>query len=347
MGEHKSLRGARVELMSVSERPRITVGIPVFNGARFLAEAIESCLAQSWPPIEVIVVDDGSTDRTPEILESYRSRIVPRRQSNQGAAAARNRILLEAGGEWIQYLDADDYLKPWKIERQWTECSNRGADVILSPLLEERWEGGRPLPIRQPEDEGDTDPIVRWLQRKNPQVAAGIWRKKSLMRIGGWNRSVRCATEDNELYMRALHAGLVFAWTPTAGAVYRADWSDESFCHRNHADLFQTELSLLDKMTGWLQERKLWTASRRKAAAQAYFQVLREIAKDHLAEAARLYRERQKAGLVFPCGPKATPTYRTLFDLLGFEGAERACRAAALFRPLEKRMRSLKRQWVG
>ncbi|MDD4933225.1 MAG: glycosyltransferase family A protein [Methylacidiphilaceae bacterium] len=323
------------------------MGIPVFNGARFLAQAIESVLAQSLRSLEVIVVDDGSTDRTPELLEGYRDRVVVLRQSNQGAAAARNRVLLEAKGEWIQYLDADDYLEPWKIERQWTECTNRDADAILSPLLEEPWKGGEPLPVRQPEDAGDADPIVRWLERKNPQVAAGLWRKTSLVRIGGWNRSIRCATEDNELYLRALQANFLFAWTPTAGAVYRADWSQGSFCHRNHAELFRTELFLLDKMTGWLQEQQLWTARRKEAAARTYFRVLREIAKDNLGEAARLYREREKNGLVYPCGPKATSSYRTLFGVFGFEGTERVCRAATFLRPLEKRLRSFRRQGVG
>lgn len=330
--------------MSEPEKPLVTVGIPVFNGARFIAQAIESALAQSWPPEEVIVVDDGSKDRTPEILERYRDRVTILRQTNQGAAAARNRILLEARGEWIQYLDADDYLLPEKIERQWIECSRRDADVILSPLLEERWEAGKPLPVRQPPDEGDPDPIVRWFQRKNPQVAAGLWRKKSLARIGGWNRSIRCATEDNELYLRSLQADFLFAWTPTAGAVYRADWSQGSFCHRNHRELFQTELSLLDRMSRWLERRGLWTDARREAAAQGYFRVLREIAKDDVREAARLYQEREKGGLVYPCGPKASRAYRTLFGLLGFEGAERVCRAASRLRPLEQSFRSL---WKG
>lgn len=332
--------------MSETRKPRVTVGIPVYNGARFVAQAIESVLDQTWPPEEVIVVDDGSTDQTPEILERYRDRVTVVRQSNQGAAAARNRVLFNAKGEWIQYLDADDYLKPWKIERQWTECPDRTADALLSPLLEEWWERGEPQPIRQPPDEGDPDPIVRWFQRKNPQVAAALWRKQSLVRIGGWNRSVRYATEDNELYMRGLQADFLFVWTPTAGAVYRADWSSASFCHRNHAELYQIELSLLDKMAGWLEERQRWTAARKKAAAQAYFQVLREIAKDDLEEAARLYQEREKGGLVYPCGPKASPAYRTLIGLLGFEGTERVCRAASRLRPLERRIRSLRRQNV-
>ncbi len=327
--------------MSDLQKPRVTVGIPVFNGARFVAQAIESALSQTWPPEEVIVVDDGSSDRTPEILAQYRDRVSILRQSNQGAPAARNRILLEAKGDWIQYLDADDYLTPWKIERQWVECPNQDADAILSPLLEEQWEGGKALPVRQPEDEGDPDPVVRWFLRKNPQVASGLWSKRSLVRIGGWNRSVRCATEDNELYLRALQADFLFVWTPSAGAVYRADWSQSSFCHRNHAELFRTEIALLDRMAEWLEERERWTPLRKRVAAQAYFQVLREIAKNDLREAARLYQEREKGGLVYPCGPKAGPAYRTLFGMLGFEGTERLWRMASQLRPLEKRWRDL------
>src|SRR5690606_24526914 len=85
----------------------------------WLAETLGSATGQTWPEVEVIVVDDGSTDGTLGIARRYESeRVKVIHQENRGACAARNRALAEARGDFIQYLDADDLLVPDKIERQ-------------------------------------------------------------------------------------------------------------------------------------------------------------------------------------------------------------------------------------
>src|SRR5437867_11129353 len=94
----------------------VSILIPVYNAESFVAEAIQSALDQTWPAKEVIAVDDGSTERSAKILESFGSRIRIIGQENRGASAARNRALAEARGAFIQYLDADDLLPPAKIE---------------------------------------------------------------------------------------------------------------------------------------------------------------------------------------------------------------------------------------
>ena len=81
--------------------------VPVYNGARFLAEALESILAQSLPPDEIIVVDDGSTDDTPAVVAAYGT-VDYVRQENRGPAAARNRGVTLARGDFLSFLDADD-----------------------------------------------------------------------------------------------------------------------------------------------------------------------------------------------------------------------------------------------
>ncbi len=96
----------------------ISVIIPTYNYARFLREAIDSALAQTYPPLEVIVVDDGSTDETPQVLAEYGGRIRAVRQKNQGVAAARNTGVAAARGEYIAILDSDDLWKPGKLELQ-------------------------------------------------------------------------------------------------------------------------------------------------------------------------------------------------------------------------------------
>lgn len=96
----------------------VSVVIPTYNYARFLGEAIDSALAQTRPALEVIVVDDGSTDATSEVLAAYGDRIRVLRQQNQGVAAARNAGIAAARGEYLAFLDSDDAWYPQKLERQ-------------------------------------------------------------------------------------------------------------------------------------------------------------------------------------------------------------------------------------
>lgn len=96
----------------------VSVIIPTYNYARFLGEAVDSALAQTHPPLEVIVVDDGSTDATSDVLASYGDRIRVLRQGNQGVATARNTGIAAARGEYLAFLDADDIWKPRKLELQ-------------------------------------------------------------------------------------------------------------------------------------------------------------------------------------------------------------------------------------
>ena len=92
--------------------------MPSYNYARYLREAIDSALGQTCAPLEVIVVDDGSTDATPEVLESYGDRIRVIRQNNQGVAAARNAGIAAARGEYVAFLDSDDLWDARKLELQ-------------------------------------------------------------------------------------------------------------------------------------------------------------------------------------------------------------------------------------
>src|SRR5713226_1866991 len=110
----------------------VSILIPVYNAEGFVAEAIQSALDQTWPAKEIIAVDDGSTDRSLEILKSFGLRIRVIEQENRGASAARNRALSEAQGEFIQFLDADDLLAPDKIEIQMNRLSDEPAGRVAS-----------------------------------------------------------------------------------------------------------------------------------------------------------------------------------------------------------------------
>ena len=97
---------------------RVTAVIPTYNYARFVGRAIDSVLAQTYPGIECVVVDDGSTDDTPAVLARYAGRIQVISQPNRGVSAARNAGIRAARGDGIALLDADDVWKPTKIAKQ-------------------------------------------------------------------------------------------------------------------------------------------------------------------------------------------------------------------------------------
>jgi glycosyltransferase involved in cell wall biosynthesis len=98
--------------------PLVSCIVPVFNGERYLREALDSILSQTYRPLEVIVVDDGSTDGTEALVRLFGERIRSLQQTNQGPAAARNLGLSVAAGEFVTFLDADDLWHPEKLARQ-------------------------------------------------------------------------------------------------------------------------------------------------------------------------------------------------------------------------------------
>jgi glycosyltransferase involved in cell wall biosynthesis len=111
---------------------KVSILVPAFNAAKWIGDTISSALGQTWPDKEVIVVDDGSTDRTLEIARAFEGRdlrVVA--GEHRGAAAARNRALSLAGGDLIQWLDADDLLAPDKIALQMKAAGEERSDLVL------------------------------------------------------------------------------------------------------------------------------------------------------------------------------------------------------------------------
>lgn len=102
----------------VVNNPLVSVIIPAYNSSRYICEAIDSVLSQTYDNLEVIVVNDGSTDTTLQVLEKYHKRIIVIDQLNQGAAHARNTGIKAAKGEFITFLDSDDYWFKQKVELQ-------------------------------------------------------------------------------------------------------------------------------------------------------------------------------------------------------------------------------------
>ena len=124
--------------------------IPVYNGERYVAEAIDSIVAQTYRPLQIIVVDDGSTDRTADEVAQYREHVTYLYQSSAGLAATRNRGISEAKGEFVAFLDADDLWHWEKLARQMV-CFEAIPDLeICLTHVRDFW--SPELPLKQDQD---------------------------------------------------------------------------------------------------------------------------------------------------------------------------------------------------
>ncbi|HSR35490.1 MAG TPA: glycosyltransferase family A protein, partial [Anaerolineae bacterium] len=130
--------------------PRVSAIIPVHNGETYLAEAIESVLAQTYRPLEVLVVDDGSTDRTRDVALSY-PEVIYVLQANAGTGAARNHGVRRSTGELLSFLDADDIWKPEKTALQVAALTAEPALAIVGGHMEQFVVPGQEVPYSFPE----------------------------------------------------------------------------------------------------------------------------------------------------------------------------------------------------
>ena len=111
--------------------PKVSVIIPTYNRSKYVTKAIDSVLAQTYRDFEIIVVDDGSTDNTKEVLKPYTDRIKYLYQENTGVSAARNAGIRAAGGQWIAFLDSDDEWLPEKLSIQMDYLSRHNEIVAF------------------------------------------------------------------------------------------------------------------------------------------------------------------------------------------------------------------------
>jgi glycosyltransferase involved in cell wall biosynthesis len=303
---------------------KVTVGIPCYNAARWVRQAIQSALDQRGVEPEIIVVDDGSSDDSVAIAGSFGGRIRLIEGGHQGANHARNLILKNSTTSWLQYLDADDYLEPTKIATQFTETDGgKEADVIYSPVWTETWkpEASSRVPS---ESSPEADIYTQWIRWHVPQTGGCLWRREALERVGGWKVDQPCC-QEHELYLRALQAGLRFVFAPTPGAVYRL-WSEETLCRKDPLLVARVRTRLFDSLLEWLASKGLLTGTHRREVGRACFEIARTWAKYDLPGARKYHDERRQRGLIRPGGPAAPWNYRLAYSLLGFTAAERLAR---------------------
>jgi len=286
----------------------VSVVIPCFNAEPFVAAAIDSALAQTHPDVEVIVVDDGSTDGSLEVIRSYGSRIACITGPNAGACAARNDGLEASRGEFVQFLDADDVLFPDAVERRLAAFTPEVGSVFGERVPVDACGAptagyASPHPARGWEHIG----WIPYAIATNIHTLEPLHRRSWACRVGGFDEAFP-QSQEPDFHVRLLLEGCAFHYLPgaiggfrqhpAAGRVSAARWWDTD--PDRHLQIVEHWLSLVARRSpGDVMPQVRRAAARflSNRAIQAAAGGSAEVARRYVAEALRLCPGYRPAGV--------------------------------------------------
>jgi len=312
------------------ESSRISLCMPCFNAGPYVGAAIASILGQTWRNLELVVVDDGSTDDSLEAIGRFSSdsRLRVIRQENRGQCAAANRALQEATGDFIKFVDADDLLSTDFLERQMNRLAGR-RDAVASAEWGRFYQDDLGTFRKNPEsvwrDMEATDWLVESWMDARPMMQCALWLipREVLDRCGGWNEKLSLIN-DFEFFARVLCHVEDVLFTPGAVLYYRSGLSGSLSGRRSRAAVESACHSLLTG-TGHLLARRRDTAARRACA-----NLLQDFDHTYYPEhpdLRRVTRARVRELGGSDLSPDGPPRFQALRRVVGWKLARRVQRA--------------------
>jgi glycosyltransferase involved in cell wall biosynthesis len=308
--------------MNNTAGPLASVLIPCYDAGRWIGETLDSVLAQTWPNLEVIVVNDGSTDNSRAILDGYLSKgITVIDQPNRGQTAALNCCLAAAKGEFIQYLDADDLLAPDKIERQMLRLIEH-PDCIATSEWARFQNDPAAATFTEYETWRDMDPfdwlVANWKDGGGMMYPA-MWLvpRKTIDSIGHWQEDLTLIN-DTEYFTRAVLASRQVLFCNGARAYYRSGITG-SLSGLKSRKGWESQFKVIDLCQGYLLSREDSDRTRRVCAmmwqrlAHGSYPYYRGLANRALDHARQLHRVRLE--------PEGGPAFRLASRMLGWKAA--------------------------
>ena len=218
---------------SAPQYPKVSVVIPVYNGAQYIQECVESALAQTYANIEVIVVDDGSTDATPKILSGFAGRIRRIRQKNGGTGAALNTGIRAADGELVAWLSADDLFLPEKIGAQVARfAEDPSLCVVYTDWIEISADDRERRVVRSPCPEpGD---FATELLRGNFINGSSVVARRRCFVAAGYFDETLATDSDGDMWFKLLREGCLFGRVAKPLTKYRWHSGNLSRKYRQH-----------------------------------------------------------------------------------------------------------------
>jgi glycosyltransferase involved in cell wall biosynthesis len=298
--------------------PPVSIIVPCWNAERFVLAAVLSALSQTYPNVEIIVVDDGSTDASLAALERVRDRITLISTPNRGACAARNTGLEHSSGEFIKFLDADDFLLPEAIERQVHALGLLGdGEFTVGLMYELDQETGVILPQ---EGAGGHAFGLAGLLVGTPVNSCMLYRRGMVEAIGGWRELP--TRQDFDFFVRMVLAGYLPHEDDVPVYVYRNHSSTFRLSKRRTADDYRAMVAMYEHFLEQLaRERQCPPDAVLGLGKSAWITARNALRARHSVEARRLF---DLARRFDPTGCVAgTRPYAAAVRLVGPELAER------------------------
>jgi glycosyltransferase involved in cell wall biosynthesis len=314
------------------DTPLVSVLIPAYNAERYLAEALDSVLAQTWPNVEAIVVDDGSKDATLDVAHRYESeavRVIS--QPNAGAAAARNTAYAHCHGDFVQFFDADDVLAPDKLEHQVRRLQAEPEGTVATSAWARFPTTGRPAEAAfsthpdYRDYEVPRDWLVQsWSGRGTMPPIAWLVPRSIVDAAGPWNPSLSL-DDDGEYFTRVVLQSQRITFCPEAKGYYRS--GHKSLSRRKDERAFQSQFDVIRLSTERLLEVE--DSPRTRHACACYWQSFLYMA---YPDVPHLMREAEERIATLGGGSRemsVSRPFRPVRDLLGWKSAARLQRAYA------------------
>ncbi len=201
---------------------RVSVVTPCYNAEDFIGDTVASVRDQEYPAVEHIVVDDGSTDGSWDVVQSFGDAVRAVRQENRGQSHARNRGAQLATGEYLMFLDADDVLAPCTLSALVETLANREHAIAAAPWKRLAYDNGQWVerPSDKPPRPPSGDSIEGWLTHWFVPPCGLLWTRAAYKQTDGWDESL-CYNEDGDLMLRALIGGIPLVFADDGMAYYR------------------------------------------------------------------------------------------------------------------------------
>lgn len=301
----------------------VSVIIPCFNAEQWLHEAIESCLKQTYPHLEIIIIDDGSTDKSLDVIQSYGDRVIWESQSNQGGCAARNRGFVLSRGDYIQYLDADDYILPEKIKKQVDGLAKIEADVIYGDWRYQKHLADGTSFLGEINRCGPKTDFLESLLSDNAWIApmALLFTRDAVIRSGGWDESLKTG-QDRDFFISVAMNGSRFYYQSDCDSIYRR-YGNVTVSTSSKQRWREGHFMLMEKAETKLAQSGQLSQHYRQVLAHAYYSKIR--ADRTTIEDSQYVWVLEKIVALDPDfqPPNVRQSYSVLQKILGFQATEK------------------------
>ncbi len=302
---------------------KVSIIIPCYNSASFIDRCLESAFEQTHPDLEIICVNDGSSDNTMAILSSWQEKhaeLIVMDQVNKGATAARNAGTQKATGAYIQFLDSDDAIVPKKISHQLSLAETQGnADLVIGSYESFNEDSVRSESTPRLQDPQVDNVWIKLMRTDLGITSANLFRRDAVLEAGGWDEELR-SSQEYDLMFRILQVRESYVYDmELLTKIYPQQ--EGSITSSNKRENWKRYIDLRLRIRSYVTEAGIKVDSQRMN--QCLFDAIRQLYMYDSKYAVLLFKDKIPKGFRPTSSQVTSESYVKLFGIFGFKGAER------------------------